>query len=210
MSNTLTKKVKVTTTMKLLSGIHIGDSKESVEIGGVDSPVVRRKDNQQPYIPGSSIKGKMRCLLEQMEGATDVGNSPSVNNVFGIANRNETKRSKIIFRDAYLTKDSVKMLENSPNTDMPYTEIKFENTIDRVLGAAKGGGIRKQERIPAGSIFEVEFVINVFNVENDEQTSKEMLQKGIKALQNDYLGGSGSRGYGQIEFGELNYEDIIF
>lgn len=197
MSRTLIKKVKLTTTFTLLSGLHIGDSKDNVEIGGVDNPVVRRKDNQQPYIPGSSIKGKIRCLLEQIEGCADIGGNDEINEVFGIAKKEYTRASKIIFRDAYLTEESVEMLRNSPNTDMPYTELKFENSINRLEG--KADNPRQQERIPAGAKFEVHFVINVFDGNADGENSIALLKQGLKALENDFLGGSGSRGYGQIE-----------
>ena len=66
----LVKKLKISTTIKLLTGLHIGGSKDNVEIGGIDTPVIKiaTKDNQ-PYIPGSSLKGKMRCLLEQVRSS---------------------------------------------------------------------------------------------------------------------------------------------
>lgn len=199
--------------MTLLSGLHIGDSKDNVEIGGVDNPVVRRKDTQEPYLPGSSLKGKMRCLLEQMKGATKVGENPEINEVFGIANKDSTISSRVIFRDAYLTIESAKMLRESPNTDMPYTELKFENSIDRVEG--KADNPRQQERIPAGAKFELNFVINAWGeTKQDADTNKlnslEMLKKGLLAINNDYLGGSGSRGYGHVDIDVKNMktEDI--
>lgn len=203
MSQRLFYKTYYSTTLTLKSGLHIGDSKDNVEIGGVDNPVVRRKDNQQPYIPGSSLKGKMRCLLEQIEGATKVGENDQINQVFGVARNDKTTiSSRIIFRDAYLLPDSAKMLRESPNTDMPYTELKFENSIDRVEG--KADNPRQQERIPAGAKFILEFVINAWG-EDDAQAdvsalnSLTMLKRGLSALNNDYLGGSGSRGYGNID-----------
>lgn len=202
MAETLFYKTKYTTKLKLISGLHIGDSKDNVEIGGVDNPVVRRKDNQEPYIPGSSLKGKIRCLLEQIKGASDVGHNDEINKVFGIAGRDkETIPSRIIFRDAYLDKDSVTMLKESPNTDMPFTELKFENSIDRIKGVANNP--RQQERIPAGASFDLEFVINAWGKDANEADANaanclDMLKKGLKALVNDYLGGSGSRGYGQV------------
>jgi CRISPR-associated protein Csm3 len=194
MARRLIKKVNLFTTFTLISGLHIGDSKDNVEIGGVDNPVVRRKDNQQPYIPGSSIKGKIRCLLEQIRGVSRVGGANDVNQVFGIADRDNTIASKIIFRDAYLCEESKNMLLASPNTDMPYTELKFENSIDRVKG--KADHPRQQERVPAGTKFNVHFTVNIFD--DEETLSITMLKEGLKALENDYLGGSGSRGYGQL------------
>jgi len=204
----LIKKIQISTTLELLTGLHIGDNKESGEIGGVDNPVVRRRDNQQPYIPGSSLKGKMRCLLEQIAGAKKIGGNDKINDIFGIADGNDCKPSKIIVRDAYLTEKSAKDLKKSQFTDMPYTEIKFENSIDRIRGKAEHP--RQQERVPAGSLFTVNFVINVWDTDHDGETSLEMLEKGIEALEKDYIGGSGSRGYGQVRFGELTIETISF
>ena len=84
----LVKKIKINTTIELLTGLHIGGSSDNVEIGGIDNPVIKiaTKDNQ-PYIPGSSLKGKMRCLLEQIAGSTEVGNNVEVNNLFGAAEK---------------------------------------------------------------------------------------------------------------------------
>lgn len=216
----LTKKIKLNTTIELLSGLHIGGSKDSVQIGGIDSPVIRAaiKDNQ-PYIPGSSIKGKMRCLLEQMYGITEVGGGNKTKNgkdlsfedktedcrkiinLFGYAS--DKKPSKLIVRDAMLTNASIEALRNCENLDMPYTEGKYENVIDRVKGTAEHP--RQIERVPAGVFFDVEFVINVWDDDGEGKELINLLKKGINALENDYLGGSGSRGYGQIKFGEWQY-----
>lgn len=206
----LVKKIKINTTIELLTGLHIGGSSDNVEIGGIDNPVIKiaTKDNQ-PYIPGSSLKGKMRCLLEQIEGSTEVGNSDKVNNLFGVTERKENgkvvregKPSKLIVRDAMLQEKSASELRACDNLDMPYTEGKWENVIDRVKGTAEHP--RQMERIPAGVFFDVEFVVNVWD-DDKEKDLLDLLQKGINALENDYLGGSGSRGYGQIKFGELKF-----
>lgn len=196
----LVKKIKINTTIELLSGLHIGGSKESVQIGGIDNPVIRTavKDNQ-PYIPGSSLKGKMRCLLEQIEGAAKVGGNGAINNLFGFSQTSQP--SKLIVRDAMLTN----LLRDRDNLDMPYTEGKWENVIDRVKGTAEHP--RQTERIPAGVSFDVEFVINVWDDDNEEALLN-LLKKGMNALENDYLGGSGSRGYGQIRFGEWKQTEL--
>lgn len=204
---TLIKKLKVTTSIQLVTGLHVGGSKENVEIGGIDNPVIRTaiKDNQ-PYIPGSSLKGKMRCLLEQIAGSTEVGGNESINDLFGYAAKK--KPSRILFRDSFLNDESVDRLKSSDNLDMPYSEGKFENTIDRIKGIASNP--RLTERIPAGVTFDVEIIINVWDNEEDGIKSLDMLKKGIIALENDYLGGSGSRGYGQVKFSELKTEIIPF
>ncbi len=204
---TLIKKIKISTTLELVTGLHVGGNKENVEIGGIDNPVIRTavKDNQ-PYIPGSSLKGKIRSLLEQIAGSAEVGRNSEINEVFGFARDN--KPSKVIFRDAYLNITSAKLLEESDNLDMPYTEGKWENVIHRVKGTAEHP--RQTERIPAGVSFDIEIVINVWDNEEDGKKSLDLLKKGIAALENDYLGGSGSRGYGQVKFSDLKEEEVSF
>lgn len=199
----LVKKVRINTTITLVTGLHIGGSGDNVEIGGIDNPVIKigTKDNQ-PYIPGSSLKGKMRCLLEQIAGSSKVGGNDDINNLFGFSQTNQP--SKLIVRDSMLTQESVEMLK-AAELDMPYTEGKWENVIDRVKGTAEHP--RQTERIPAGVSFDVEFVINVWD-EDKEDNLIGLLNKGINALENDYLGGSGSRGYGQIKFGELKQTEL--
>lgn len=207
----LVKKIRIETTIELLTGLHIGGSKENVEIGGIDNPVIKlaSKDGQ-PYIPGSSIKGKMRCLLEQAAGSPEVGLNDEVNNLFGIAtngrNGDQNSRpSKVIVRDAMLTDESAKALRECDSLDMPYTENKFENVIDRVRGVAEHP--RQSERVPAGAKFNLEMVVNVWDDDN-EQDLMTLLNKAMNMLENDYLGGSGSRGYGQIKFGDIKKTEL--
>jgi len=206
----LVKKIKINTSITLITGLHIGGNSENVEIGGIDNPVIKlASKGDVPYIPGSSLKGKMRCLLEQAAGAPKVGLDEKVNNLFGIteskANNTSNQPSKIIVRDAMLSEDSKKMLLDCDNLDMPYTENKFENVIDRVKGIAQHP--RQTERVPAGAIFNAEFIINVWD-DDDEQELLALFEKGIRLLENDYLGGSGSRGYGQIKFGEMKKTEL--
>lgn len=200
----LVKKIKITATIELLTGLHIGGSKENVEIGGIDLPVIKlaTKENQ-PYIPGSSLKGKMRCLLEQANGIVkhgDMGNdNGEIRKLFGFTEGSKNAQpSRLIVRDAMLTPESKKLLEESDNLDMPFTENKFENTIDRVKGTA--GNPRQIERVPAGAEFNAEFIINVWGDSQEEKTLLKTFKDGITLITNDYIGGSGSRGYGQILF----------
>ncbi|HRP56364.1 type III-A CRISPR-associated RAMP protein Csm3 [Agriterribacter sp.] len=204
----LYKKISIAGKIELLTGIHIGDSKDSIDIGGVDSPVVRRKDDNRPYIPGSSLKGKMRSLLDIAYGKTDTTKSPEhpIGKLFGALAPDKNisgNPSRLIVRDANLNKESANEIQAKGFTDMPYTEIKFENTIDRIQG--KASNPRQFERVPAGAIFDVGFVINVVAETDTEaaEAEKELLDlfyAGIRLLEDDYLGGSGSRGYGQVKF----------
>ena len=206
----LVKKIKIQTSITLVTGLHIGGSSENVEIGGIDNPVIKLATREnQPYIPGSSLKGKMRCLLEQTAGASQVGMNSEVNNLFGITeNKNlktDNQPSKLIVRDAMLTEESKDTLLACNNLDMPYTENKWENVIDRTKGVAEHP--RQSERVPAGATFNAEFILNIWDDDNEEEMIA-LFEKGVRLLENDYLGGSGSRGYGQIKFGEMKKTEL--
>ncbi len=197
MTTKLIKKIKFEYSITLVTGLHIGGSSDNVEIGGVDLPVIKVATKEgQPYIPGSSLKGKMRCLLEQVAGAK-LGENDAVNKLFGFAKNNIP--SRIIVRDAYLTKESADNLIHA-NLDMPYTENKYENTIDRIKGVAEHP--RQIERVPAGAKFAAEIILNIWDDDNEKQQI-ELLKKGISLIENDYLGGSGSRGYGQVKIEQV-------
>ena len=210
----LEKKIKIEATVTLLTGLHIGGNTDNVEIGGIDSPVIKlaTKDGQ-PYIPGSSLKGKMRCLLEQAFGIAKVGDTGkemecgkmNVRDFFGYAGNNNAKPSRLIVRDAMLTDESESALRTAENLDMPYTEGKNENTIDRVTARSNP---RLIERVPAGAKFKAEFIINKWD-DDDEQQQIELFREAISLLENDYLGGSGSRGYGQVHF-DFAPKSILF
>lgn len=198
------KKIKLSSTLTVVSGLHIGGSKESVEIGGIDSPVIKMATRKgQPYIPGSSLKGKMRCLLEQVNGATEVGKSPKINQLFGFSNDNIP--SRLIVRDAYMTEKSEEILRECTSLDMPYTENKFENRIHRITGVAEHP--RQIERVPAGTEFHIEMILNIWDGDNEDELST-LLQLGIALIENDYLGGNGSRGYGQVIFSKFSKVEL--
>ena len=201
----LIKKIKIQTSITLVTGLHIGGSSDNVEIGGIDNPVIKLATRgNEPYIPGSSLKGKMRCLLEQAAGASKVGMDKKVNNLFGITEskdlNTDNQPSKLIVRDAILSKESKEALLACDNLDMPYTENKWENVINRTKGIAEHP--RQSERVPAGAVFNAEFVLNIWDDDKEDELLA-LFEKGIRLLENDYLGGSGSRGYGQIKFGEF-------
>lgn len=204
MSIKLEKKVIYTGTITLKTGLHIGGTNASLNIGGPDKFVVRNPLTNIPYIPGSSLKGKMRSLVEIANGETNNGkasNNPKskAGQLFGTAgDSNENRPSRLIVRDAELDIDAT----DFSNTDLPYTESKTEVAIDRVTSKANP---RTFERVPAGAKFKLELVLNVFEDE-DEKGLKATLNQAIKLLEDDYLGGHGSRGYGQVKI-ELENPD---
>ncbi|MEY8688145.1 type III-A CRISPR-associated RAMP protein Csm3 [Bacteroides sp. AN502(2024)] len=195
----LIKKVIYTGKIVLKTGLHIGGTNAGLNIGGPDRFVVRNPINNIPYIPGSSLKGKMRALVEIANGETNNGKPTNriedkAGALFGVAGDNDKSRpSRLIVRDAELWKDDPDI--DFKNTDLPYTESKTEVCIDRVTAKANP---RTFERVPAGAKFNLEMVLNVFEGE-DENRLKQTLKEAIHLLEDDYLGGHGSRGYGQVE-----------
>lgn len=193
----LEKKVLYTGTITLKTGLHIGGTNAALNIGGPDKFVVRNPINKIPYIPGSSLKGKMRALVEIANGETNNGkptNDPNskAGALFGISGDNEnSKPSRLIVRDAELDINAC----DFSNTDLPYTESKTEVAIDRVTAKPNP---RIFERVPAGAKFKLNMVLNVFEGE-DEAALKKTLNQAIELLEDDYLGGHGSRGYGQVK-----------
>lgn len=193
----LQKKIIYTGTIILKTGLHIGGTNAALNIGGPDKFVVRNPINNIPYIPGSSLKGKMRSLIEIYHGETNGGkptNNPNhkAGALFGVSGDNEQSHaSRLIVRDAELDINAC----DFSKTDLPYTESKTEVAIDRVTAKANP---RTFERVPAGAKFNLNMVLNVFEGE-DEQALRATVKQAIKLLEDDYLGGHGSRGYGQVE-----------
>ena len=205
----LLKKIIYTGKIVLKTGLHIGGTNAALNIGGPDKFVVRNPINNIPYIPGSSLKGKLRSLIEIKNGCSKVSTDPNSESgkLFGVAGGNDnTRPSRLIVRDAELdTESKPGMFEN---TDLPFTESKTEVNIDRVTSKANP---RTFERVPAGAEFKLSMVLNIFEGE-DEKELEGILFKAIEMLHDDYLGGQGSRGYGQVEIKDLkeNKEEKIY
>lgn len=197
MNTKLIKKVIYSGNITLMTGLHIGGTNAALNIGGPDKFVVRNPISLMPYIPGSSLKGKLRSLVEIYNGETNNGKpSNNMNSkagaLFGTAGDNDQSHpSRLIVRDAELDIDSC----DFSHTDLPYTESKTEVSIDRVTAKANP---RTFERVPAGAKFKFNMVLNIFEGE-DEQQLKATLAQAIALLHDDYLGGQGSRGYGQVK-----------
>jgi CRISPR-associated protein Csm3 len=197
-----TKIVKGTITLE--TGLHIGGAKSSLDIGGLDTPVVKTPEGL-PYIPGSSLKGKIRSLLGIKEGSIDAKNdSMLLKKMFGFEGTKENQNkdaqiSRLLFRDSTLDVTQFKEYFNNAILETEYTEAKWENRIDRKSGKAEGG-LRQIERVPAGTVFNFEVVVNRYE-ENGKQDEDLLakLKEGFKMLENNYLGGSGSRGYGKVK-----------
>lgn len=213
----------MTSVLTCETGVRIGGSKESQEIGGTDAPILRHPITQHPYIPGSSLKGKIRSLLEQkycpnvMKSQSNNGTEGKPCNcgickvciVFGCAESKNTKTiSRAIFRDCVLTDSSKETLNNAHEEfGIPFSESKTEVLIDRRTSTSYGRiGPRTLERIPEGTQFKLEIVLRVFNDDKDNEYES-LLEEGIKLLQNDTLGGAGTRGYGKVKIDKSPFID---
>lgn len=195
METRLIKKIELEGEIELLSGLHIGGTNSGMQIGGIDKGVIRNPINNRPYIPGSSLKGKMRAMLEISAGNIGSDNGvatrgPSAE-LFGNATGNKDQRaSRLIVRDGHLVNHE----ELLKRTEMPYTEGKTEVALNRITSQANP---RQLERVPAGAIFSMNMVLNIWEGEKEDELIRNLF-KCLELLKDDYLGGHGSRGYGRI------------
>jgi CRISPR-associated protein Csm3 len=261
-------KLRLTSNLRIVTGLHIGAGGENLDIGGLDKSVMRDPLTKHPYLPGSSIKGKMRSILERFlnkpvnraggsgtfryesddlesgYSTTDIefqgASTCEVSRVFGstgtncwlpesivrsqgletvgkdektfkgvkyLKSKGRNSPARLIVRDCHLTVDSSEKLK-SIDTGLYMTEWKFENGMDRITAAANP---RQLERVPAGAVFEFELV---YTVENPEQAVKDLqnLAIALAILEDDALGGHGSRGYGKVAFEkfQLFYRDLKY
>lgn len=198
-------KIQITGTIEVLTGMHIGGSSAFAAIGAVDSPVIKDVITGYPMIPGSSLKGKMRTLLAKAYNES-VANKPDqdcerITRVFGSAEKDNIKKSRIQISDMILSND--KDLRKKGLNSL--TEVKFENTINRATAVANP---RQIERVVRGSEFDLDILYEVDNMD-DLYEDIELIAEAFKMLQYDYLGGSGSRGYGKVKFTDLYAETVI-
>ena len=215
----LTNIVEIKAKLVLQTGLHIGAGDSEMHIGGIDNSVIKHPLTQSPYIPGSSLKGKIRTLLEWRSGAVqnnpltlkDVSKNPEeVKNIlrlFGISGDTKNSEqevaeigvSRLAFWDCALNEDWEKAIRDD---NQLLTEAKSENTIDRITSTA--GNPRQTERVPAGAEFDFKLTLRQF--EGDKPELLDLVLKGLKLLELDSLGGSGSRGYGKVKFTELTVD----
>ena len=187
------------------TGLHIGGSKTALDIGGIDLNVIKDAAGR-PFIPGSSLKGKLRSLLAREEGSDDVKNdSDLIQTLFGSANDKANDKTKdgmparLIFRDAHLDEEHFRAQDAFRDLELGFTEGKTENTINRKTGTAEHP--RQLERVPSGVRFRFEIVYNTFD-DGKKEEHLTAVRKAMRLLEDDYLGGQGSRGYGKITFHE--------
>lgn len=205
------------------TGLHIGGSDAEIHIGGVDNQIVKNPITHEPYIPGSSLKGKIRSLLEWKSGVVqsgpfswetfskeqDEGRKKEILKIlqlFGVGgsqilNAEQAKQigpTRLSFWDCSLSREWVEQIKRD---NLLFVEAKTENTIDRIQGTAKHP--RQTERVPAGALFD--FNLSCKELDADEDWLPYIVRF-LKLLELDSLGGSGSRGYGKIRFRNIRID----
>lgn len=201
-------KIEISGTIVLKSGMHIGTTEAFAAIGAIDSPVARDPISGLPYLPGSSLKGKMRSLLgkaynEKVQIKTRDEDDERITRVFGCSKNQagNPQPSRLIFSDAVLNNaDELKALGLSS-----FTEAKEENTINPLTAIANP---RQIERVVRGSAFPLSMIYNVMDID----TLKEDFQTiadGLRLLGYDYIGGHGSRGYGRVEIKDIDLNCVV-
>ncbi len=226
----------ITGKIRIVTGLRIGAGGASLEIGGADNPIVRHPVTREPYLPGSSLKGKMRSLLERDHFALPGLKSASLpytaekdrweNNrnvkkqvteqndkdpcscgecpvcwLFGCGKIGRSKgQTRLIFRDCKLAEDDAKTLAKGSEAVSFYTETKSEVQIARKPGV--DANPRPNDRIPSGLSLDLEISVRIIG-DDKVELMKVTLGHAFSKLERDSLGGSGSRGYGQVKFGRL-------
>lgn len=210
--------VSITGTIHCVSGLRIGGTKEGIiEPGGTENTVIRHPITSLPYIPGSSIKGKMRSLLEldKSSGSQILPDGKPckcgrclVCKIFGSHGVENKEITRILVRDCPLTENSESILRSAQEEKgLNFAEIKSENIINRKSGMAADKGLRTQERVPAGIEFAMNITLKLFENDNADEII-DFVKKGLELIQRDYLGSSGSRGYGKIKINDLEIKNI--
>lgn len=201
-------KIEITGTIEVITGMHIGASDGFAAIGAIDSPVAKDPLSALPYIPGSSLKGKMRSLLAKMYN-TDLAktrddDAERITRLFGASKSRKTDNphpSRLLFSDAILSNEKELKALGAQSA----TEAKEENTINPLTAAANP---RQIERVIRGATFPLHII---YNAQEEEELLEDMetLAMGLKLITYDYIGGHGSRGYGKIAISDLDAVCVI-
>jgi len=227
MSAKLEDIIKIEGIIEVLSGLHIGAGDSEIRIGGIDNPVVKDPEGY-PYIPGSSLKGKCRCLLELLYGFYDNNggvsswklleqdkNTENNNNIsikkailklFGCSasSAKEAKEeifiTRVKFNDAFLSE------EDKKKDLSKIFESKFENSINRLSGTADHP--RQTERVAKGNKFNFSIVLKIFKGDKKDLLLNTLFL-GLKLIEEFGLGGNVSRGYGQVKFKEIKITSMF-
>lgn len=212
---------KITAKIVVETGLRIGAAQETMEISGLDNPIIRNPANSEPYIPGSSLKGRMRSLAEWCLGELPQNGDvvqpliPSdTSHVFGRPARDTRKETnpnmkaayeagptRLVVRDCPLSEESRERFRRGE----PLTEVKTENSINRLTCMANP---RPMERVLPDVAFDMEMVYRIFDIdgdggEKDRKLFDKVVLTALALVQADALGSCGSRGCGKVRFEDL-------
>lgn len=201
-------KIKISGDIEIRTGMHIGASKEYSAIGTVDSPVVYDPLSKLPLIPGSSLKGKLRYLLVRKYN-DNLSEDPNNDNLkirrlFGSSKKGDMHKSRVLILDSIMTEEERDRLLSLGVEGV--TEIKFENSINRITGISNP---RQIERVIKGALFPLEIIYELTDEEEALEDIKN-LKEAFDLLENDYIGGNGSRGYGRVKFINMNLSQLTY
>lgn len=200
-------KILIEGTIEVITGMHIGGSDAFSAIGAVDKPVIKDGRTQEPIIPGSSLKGKLRTLLARSISQDILLPEPNkddydIRRLFGSSEvkKGEEKlmHARLIFSDCYL-KNKDELIRSGG-----MTEVKFENSINRTTAVANP---RQIERVVRGAKFGMRIV---YDVHDSAELLDDMkyLKKAFELLEMDYLGGHGTRGSGRVKISDLTLKAV--
>jgi CRISPR-associated protein Csm3 len=191
-------KIQITGTLTLETGMHIGGSEVDLDIGGIDSAVAKDKKSGRAYIPGSSLKGKLRDLVARAKGYRTIRDDKDETlTLFGKgADKSGRNFGHLIVRDSF----------NRIDENQDQFEDKAENVIARDTGKATP---RHIERSVKGNQFVLDMILDIYSGDIDTKLL-ETLRLGFRLLEHDYLGGSGTRGYGKVSIQMDPPQKILF
>ncbi|MBZ4663747.1 MAG: hypothetical protein JG776_1462 [Caloramator sp.] len=173
------KKITYNIKLEILTPLHISNGVE--EDGFIDSYIVKEVKGKEkiPYIPASSIKGKVRdnfyTILNTYHGKEKA--ELITNRIFGSEGYNP---SKIYFEDLKCNGE-VK------------TSIRFGNAIDRYTKHAKDKALKSIEILEDGNFLGT---VKVF-LQDDLVEYKDYLEMAFRMIES--LGGNKSRGLGRVK-----------
>lgn len=215
----LIKHISIDGVIRAVTGLRIGAGSSSIEIGGLDNPIMRNPLTKVPYVPGSSLKGKLRSLIE-VSGYTDIQHSQAPTALDGPCTCNRcvacwlfgcgdatraTSPTRLIFRDCPLSPEEVERQEPLLGEGTFYSEVKDEIAMNRQTGVTKSRSLRQSDRIIAGSQLSFALTVRVYELD-DENQMRAAIAHALKLLEAEGLGGSVSRGYGQVKFEGLKWD----
>ena len=119
------------------TGLHIGGSNDNIDIGGTDNVIIRDVVSDLPFIPGSSLKGKLRSLFElndkesaqsvmQNKGGPATDGDSKAAKIFGVSADNNKALdfpTRLIVRDAFPTEESIELANQARLEQYTYGKV---------------------------------------------------------------------------------------